>query len=240
MYSKKLKTHGLANWIGGAAYNFRQTTAGEGYTEDVKKLLKEAQMQPKELYTGKQVHGKHVAYCDGENGEPFVIGRQFTETDGLLTDKPGIALLVKFADCTPIVLFDPKTKVQAIVHSGWRGTAAKISHEALRKMEKEHGVQKEDIIAYVGPSIGQTQYEVGPEVYQEFTAQADRGLYFKVKGEKYLLDMGQANYQLLIDAGIHPKNIEVESAKTFGNDKLHSAREEGEKYGLNAMVTMII
>ncbi len=239
MYSKWLKQHGLANAIGGAAYNFRQATAGGALAEDVEKLLQQAAIQPKALYSGKQVHGKRIAYCDGENGEPFVIGRQFSDTDGLLTDKKDVALLIKFADCTPVVLFDPKTKVQAIVHSGWRSTVLKIPQMALREMVEAHEVKIEDVVAYVGPSIGQENYEVGPEVYEAFSGQKNRELYFKAQGEKYLLDMAQANYQLLLEAGLQPDQIEVEEAKTFGNDRLHSAREEGKAYSLNAMVTMI-
>lgn len=239
MYSKILKDHGLANWIGGADYNFRQATAGEEFVTDVKRLLEKAEIQPRALYSGQQSHGKNVAYCDGENGEPFVIGRQFSNTDGLLTDQEGIALLIKFADCTPVVLFDPKTKVQAIVHSGWRSTVEKISHVALRKMVDEYKVEIENIVAYVGPSIGLENYEVGPEVYESFEAHKSRDLYFEPKDRKYLLDMSLANYQLLIEAGIEPDQIEIETTKTYGTPTLHSAREEGKNYGLNAMVTMI-
>lgn len=239
MYSKRLHDHGLINWIGGAESNFRQATAGEEFASNVKRLLEQADMQPKELYSGHQTHGKHVAYCDGENGEPFIIGRQFQNTDGLLTDKADIALLIKFADCTPVVLFDPKTKVQAVVHSGWRSTVEKISHVALRKMIEEYNVKKEDVIAYVGPSIGVENYEVGPEVYEAFKEHTSRDLYFERKGEQYFLDMSLANYQLLIEAGIEPDQIDLETTKTYGTHSLHSAREEGKEYGLNAMVTMI-
>lgn len=239
MYSKLLKAHGLANFIGGAAFNFRQGKAPERYPADVKRLLEKAEIQPQELYSAKQVHGKAVAYCDGNAGEPFVVGRQIPNTDGLLTDKKEIALLIKFADCTPVVLFDPETKVQAIVHSGWRGTVAKISHVAINQMVNDHHAKRENILAYVGPSIAQEHYEVGPEVYEAFRKHTSRDLYFKPAGEKYLLDMALSNYQLLIEAGINPDHIEMETASTFGNGLLHSAREEGKEYGLNAMVTMI-
>lgn len=239
MHSKRLKEHGLNNWIGGSDYNFRQATAGENIVADIKRLLEQADIQPKQLYTGQQTHGKHVAYCDGENGEPFLIGRQFPNTDGLLTNQEGIALLIKFADCTPVVLYDPKTKVQAVVHSGWRSTVEKISHVALRKMVEEYNVNIRDVIAYVGPSIGIENYEVGSEVYEAFKDHKSRDLYFEHQDEKYLLDMSLANYQLLIEAGIEPDQIEMETTKTYGTPSLHSAREEGKEYGLNAMVTMI-
>lgn len=240
MHSKILQEHGLLNKIGGSDYNFRSATQKESIKEDVERLLKEASITgAREVYTAKQIHGKNVAYADGKLGDDFVIGRHFKDTDGLITDKPGVALLIKYADCTPIVLYDPVKKVQASVHSGWRSTVQKISHEALRQMEEDFGCKRENILAYLGPSIDQDHYEVGPEVYEAFEGEEDRALYFKPHGEKYLLSMSDANYQLLLKAGLRPENIEVNRQSTYTDDSLHSARQEGKDYQLNGIVTMI-
>ena len=240
MHSKRLKENGLLNKIGGSDYNFRSATAKDSIKVDVERLLAEAGMADVEtVYTGKQIHGKNVAYADGEMGEEFVVGRHFTDTDGLITDKPGVALLIKYADCTPVVLFDPVKNVQASVHSGWRSTVQKISHVAIDKMVNEFGCQKENILAYLGPSIDQENYEVGPEVYEAFDGEVDRDLYFRPHGEKYLLSMTDANYQLLLKAGIQPENIEVNTASTFTDEALHSARKEGKDYELNGIITML-
>ena len=240
MQSALLKKNGLLNKIGGSHYNFRSATAKDSIKSDVERLLEEAGMADAlTVYTTKQVHGNHVAYADGEMGEDFVIGRHFTNTDGLITDKPGVSLLIKYADCTPIVLFDPIKNVQASVHSGWRSTVQKISHVAIDKMVNEFGCQEENILAYLGPSIDQDNYEVGPEVYVAFEAEMDRDLYFKAYGEKYLLNMTEANYQLLLKAGIRPENIEVNNISTYTDEALHSARKEGKDYELNGIVTML-
>lgn len=242
MHSKRLKEHGLLNYIGGSDYNFRTATATkENIHSDFERLLKQANIKhPQEIYTGQQTHLTNIAYCDGENGEPFIIGRQFPETDGLLTNKENIAIVIKFADCTPIVLYDPVQKVQAIVHSGWRGTVGEISKAALRKMTTEFNSKLENILAYVGPSIDQENYEVGPEVYEAFLMNPDRDTFLEPKGEKFLMDMSLANKKLLLSAGILQENIEVETASTFTDETLHSARQEGKEYGLNAMVTCMI
>lgn len=240
MYSELLKNHGLVNLIGGKDYNFRSATAGAQFPEDVKRLLTQAEIEPETIYTGKQVHGTRVAYCDGKNGEAFTIGRHIQEADGLITEQADVALLIKFADCTPIVLFDPVNKVQANVHSGWRSTVLKISHEAIKQMVEDFGSNRADILAYVGPSIAQENYEVGSEVYEAFSHQVDRDLYFEPVGEKYLLDMSLANYQLLLEAGLSPHNIEVAIASTYIDNRLHSARQEGKDYSLNGIVTMIM
>ena len=240
MHSQLLKDHGLVNLIGGMTYNFRLSTTNELFKRDINRLLTQAEVEPKELYTATQVHGTKMAHCDGASGKPFVVGRHFEDTDGLLTNRVDIALLIKFADCTPIILLDPVKKVQASIHSGWRGTANRISCIAITKMIREFGSKKEDILAYVGPSIDQQNYEVGPEVYAAFSKQLDRELYFEQVGEKYLLDLSLANYQALINMGIPVHNIEVATTSTYTSPQLHSARKEGKSYGLNAIVTAIL
>lgn len=238
MYSKRLKEKGLLNSIGGKEFNFRMTNTEEALIKDYERLLKKAEIkEPTAIYSSRQTHSTNIAYADGTNGDSFIVGQRFEDTDGIITDKTNIALFIKFADCTPVVLFDPVQKVQAIVHSGWRGTVGEISKLALKKMTQEFGVKKENILAYLGPSIDQENYEVGPEVYDAFSMNPDRDQFFRPNGEKYLLDMLKANYHLLLQAGIPEENIEMESASTFTDDRLHSARQEGRNYGLNAMVT---
>lgn len=237
MYSKLLRENGLKNFIGGMGYNFRYDKAPETFKADAQRLLKEADIRSENVYTGRQTHQTNVAYCNGEMGEPFVIGHQFPDTDGLITDRAGVVLMIKFADCTPIVFYDPVKKVQAAVHSGWRSTVGKIAHVALNKMIDDFGSSKEDILSFVGPSIDQENYEVGPEVYEAFLDHPERDTFFKPKGDKYLLDMSKANYQLLREFGLKKENIEKSSLSTFTSEKLHSARQEGKDYALNAIVT---
>ncbi|HLR91872.1 MAG TPA: peptidoglycan editing factor PgeF [Atopostipes sp.] len=241
MHSKRLKEEGLLNVIGGKDFNFRATNTEEALIRDYKRLLEKAEItEPTALYSGHQTHSTNIAYADGTNGESYLFGKRFGDTDGLITDKRNIALVIKFADCTPVVLYDPVQKVQAIVHSGWRGTVGEISKLALQKMTEEFGAKKDNILAYLGPSIDQENYEVGGEVYDAFSMNPDRDRFFKSKGEKYVLDMLKANYHLLLQAGIPKENIEMESASTFTDDRLHSARQEGRDYALNAMVTCMI
>jgi len=196
-------------------------------------------IHPDEIYSGKQCHGNDVAYANGVSGEEFVFGRQFKDTDGLITDKEDVALLIKFADCTPIILFDPETKVHASVHSGWRGTVKQISVRAINKMIHDFDAKKENIIAFVGPSIDIDNYEVGPEVYDAFEDFEDRDSFFKPHGEKYLMSMTDANLSILRNAGIKEENIEVSRNSTFTDEGLHSSRQEGSSYQLNGMITML-
>jgi YfiH family protein len=91
--------------------------------------------------------------------------------DALITREPGVLLVVQTADCIPILLADPKRQVIAAIHSGWRGTVRRIAAKALGRMQMEFGTKPEDVIAALGPGIGQSCYEVGTEVAAEFHAQ---------------------------------------------------------------------
>ena len=89
----------------------------------------------------------------------------------LITREPGVMLVVQTADCVPILLADPKRRAIAAIHSGWRGTVRRIAAKALGHMQMEFGTKPEDVIAALGPGIGQSCYEVGTEVAGEFQAQ---------------------------------------------------------------------
>jgi polyphenol oxidase len=91
--------------------------------------------------------------------------------DALITREPGVLLVVQTADCVPILLADPKRRAIAAIHSGWRGTVRRIAAKALGRMQMEFGTRPEDVVAALGPGIGQPCYEVGTEVAAEFQAQ---------------------------------------------------------------------
>ena len=239
MHSELLLKHGLINRVAGSDYNFRYQTVGNNVTEDVNRLLNEMNVSPDAIYSGQQGHTAHIAYVDGKNGEDFAYGKTFKDTDGLITDKKNVALLIKYADCTPIVLFDPVQKVLASVHSGWRGTVEKIGKRAVDRMVEEFHCKKEDILAYVGPSIDQANYEVGKDVYDAFASFDNRNYFFEPKGEKFLLSMTDANLSVLLEAGLLEDHIEIERVSTYTDDRLHSARQEGPTYGLNGILTMM-
>lgn len=239
MNSKLLEEKGLLNYIAGSDYNFRHKIVGDAIAQDIQKAVDQLGQEATAIYTGTQVHGKQINYCDGISGKEFVAGRTFPDTDGLITDQAGLALVIKYADCTPIVIYDPVKKVQASLHSGWRGTVQRISQHAIQMMVEDYQSNIEDLVVFLGPSIDQANYEVGPEVYDAFESFPNRERFFKAHGDKYLLSMMEANYALLKEAGIQDSQIDKSLHSTYESDQLHSARKEKENYGLNAIVTMI-
>lgn len=167
----------------------------------------------------KQAHTDVITYVTS--------GGQIGESDALITDKPNIGLAISSADCTPIFIFDNKNKLIAGVHSGWRGTEKKILLKTVNILFKEFGSSPENIFVYIGPSISQKNYEVGPEVAELFNEK-----YTRQKGNKYLLDVNCANYDMIIDSGIPENNIENSKLCSFNmKNLLHSYRRDGIQSG---------
>ena len=90
--------------------------------------------------------------------------------DALFTREPGALLVVQTADCVPILLADTKRRAVAAIHSGWRGTVRRIAQKTIGRMQMEFGTKPADIVAAIGPAIGQCCYEVGADVAKEFDA----------------------------------------------------------------------
>ncbi len=103
-------------------------------------------------------------------GSAFPQGEQGPKGDALITLEPGVLLTIQTADCIPILLADTKRHAVAAIHAGWRGTAQRIAEKTLGRMQMEFGTRPQDVIAALGPGIGECCYEVGHEVVKEFTA----------------------------------------------------------------------
>lgn len=114
-----------------------------------------------------QVHSPDVVTVD----RPFEGDRP--RADGIVTATPGLAIAVVTADCGPILFADPKARVIAAAHAGWKGALDGVLENTVGAMETL-GARRDDIVAVLGPSISRHAYEVGPEFVERFTA-ADPG-----------------------------------------------------------------
>jgi YfiH family protein len=131
-------------------------------------------------------------------------GQVFTGYDILVTNEPGVPLLLRYADCTPVLIYDPRQRALAVVHSGWRGTMQGAGRAAVALLAAEFGSRPADMIAGVGPSIGPCCYEVGDEVADAARAaftDAD-GLLPHGKNGRRHLDLWAANERWLREAGV--------------------------------------
>jgi len=167
----------------------------------------------------------------------------FKDVDGLITNESGVALVTQYADCTPLLFCDPKKRVIATSHAGWRGTVKEIGRVTVEKMQSEFGCCPEDIIAAIGPCIKQCCYEVDTPVFNEFKRLSldMEKIFVQTDSEHYMLDLVEANRQILIKSGIKPENIDASDICTNCNsDKLHSHRaSNGERGNLAAIIELI-
>ena len=118
---------------------------------------------PESVYDVWQVHGVSVAIAEA----PRLPETPHLQADTILTNTPGITLLMRFADCVPIFLHDPVRKVVGISHAGWMGTVRGTVRMAVEAMQARFGSTPGDILAGIGPSIGPDHYEVGPDVVSQ-------------------------------------------------------------------------
>ncbi len=177
-------------------------------------------LNPGKVAIQKQIHSDIVTVIDSPE---LNVG----ESDAMVTNQKGIALAVSTADCAPVMIYDIENKVIAAVHSGWQGTLKQITLKTLEVMRERFGSQPENMAAYIGPSISQKNYEVGPEFKNMFDAK-----YLLTKNGKLYLDVKKANFDMLIKSGIKESHIQVSNMCSYAEkDILHSYRRDGKKSG---------
>lgn len=202
--------------------------------EDAKKLVLSDQIHETTIYQVKE---------DDRTGE--TIEKKLTGVDGLISDRE-VILATSYADCVPLLFFDPVQNVIAASHSGWRGTVGKIGAKTVQAFATLYGSRPEDIIAVIGPSICQNCYEVSEDVVLEFKKSYPEKQLSEIikpspeKEGKYHLDLWAANYFCLKDSGLLEKNIHVSGICTCEHSKLlYSHRASNGKRGnLNAFLAL--
>lgn len=135
--------------------------------------------------------------------------RDYPECDALVTNAPGVALMVFTADCTPILFHDPVTGAIGAAHAGWRGTASAIAAKVVEAMGREFGSKPEDIRAAIGPNIGQCHFETDADVPQALIAAfgSEAETYIQERNGKFFPDLKAINALALRRAGV--KYIEI-------------------------------
>lgn len=236
--------HGFSTRMGGVSKGYLGTmnlsfTRGdreENVRENFRRIADAIGFREEQLVFSAQVHETKIRKVAAANRGEGITKETAPGIDGLATDEADVPLYTSYADCVPLLFYDPQKKVVAMAHSGWRGTAARIGAKMVHFMEKEYGSRAENIIAAVGPSICRKCYEVSEDVAQAFR-EAFRPeqfpLLFDEKGQgKYQLDLWEANRIILTEAGILPEHLDVTDLCTCCNhDKLFSHRASHGKRG---------
>lgn len=180
-----------------------------------------------------QVHGSDVVCSES----PRALEAPHKNADAILSNSPEITLLMRFADCVPILLYDPVKRVMGMVHAGWLGTVKRITSLAVQKMHNHYGCRPEDILAGIGPSICVDHYEIGEDVaskVQETYGRSSNEIILKINGLSHL-DLWKANKITLEEAGVGV--VQVSGECTACNlDKWYSHRGENGATGRFAAI----
>lgn len=171
--------------------------------------------------------------------KPRKIGENHIQADAILTHKNNISILMLFADCVPILFYDPVKEVIAAAHAGWQGTFKKVAAETVMAMKDEFDCKAQDIIAAIGPSICVNHYQVGENVIDAARSAINNCNQVISKNNKgYHVDLQKSNQLILEEAGV--KHIEQAGICTMcHNQDWFSHRGENGKAGrFGAVITL--
>jgi polyphenol oxidase len=179
----------------------------------------------------RQVHGADL-YEPRRGSRMPAATIQWPQADIAVTRDPSFALVVKTADCVPILIADSRTGAVAAVHAGWKGTAAGAVITAVEALGAKYGTKSSDLVAAVGPSIGECCYEVGAELTPNFSRHSDAQRWFDTAGVKPRLNLWRATRDQLERAGVPAQRIHVSGLCTAEHPQLfHSYRRDGAHAG---------
>lgn len=171
-------------------------------------LAKALDFDASKLVLTRQTHSDIVrvvtaADCNG------LDHHQYPESDALVTNTPGVGLVIFTADCTPILFHDPVTGAVGAVHAGWRGTASGIVKKAVEAMANTYGCRAENICAAIGPNIGPCCFETDRDVPEAMLAAfGDDALPFiREKGQKFYVNLKELNALWLRRSGVSVVDI---------------------------------
>jgi YfiH family protein len=174
--------------------------------ENFRRLAQAAGIRASAFVTVSQVHGDRVLKAT-EPSPGDLPGAPQGEADALWTDRAGVAVGVKTADCVPILIGDPDSGRVAAVHSGWRGTELRIAARAVEALAAA-GSPPGRLLAAVGPAIQACCYEVSEDLGERFAR--DLGEEVVARGfTKPHLDLPRAVRRTLEQAGVPPERIDV-------------------------------
>lgn len=191
-----------------------------------------------------QVHGTEIRNLTTADLKRDPYEKAAFEADGIMTSIPGVALTVFSADCIPVLLYDPKRRVIAALHAGWRGTAAGIVTAAVEQMTAVYGADPADILAAIGPGIDQCCFETHEDVPNAMTAALSSDslpfLHLLDNG-KFSVDLKGINARRLELAGLDPAHIDLcRDCTCCQEEKYWSHRRQGTQRGSMASVIMLL
>lgn len=186
--------------------------AWENVLENYRILGNAIGFEPESLVLTHQTHTDVVVPVDESHRGAGLFAPELFDSDALITNTPGLGLVVFSADCTPILFHDPVTGAIGAAHAGWRGTAAGIAEKTVQAMVRNYGCKPEDICVAIGPNIKQCCFQTDQDVPQAMLQALgeDAREYISQKGNKYYVNLTAMNTLFLRRAGVRSIDISQE------------------------------
>jgi YfiH family protein len=191
---------------------------------------------PESIFDVWQIHSADVVCARA----PRPAGESYRQADIILTDRPNVTLFMRFADCVPILLHDPRKGVVGLAHAGWMGTLRDVAKATVEAMEKNYGSNPADIIAGIGPSIGPDHYEIGADVIlQVMQKHADEAeLVLKSHHGKIHFNLWEANRLSLERVGVGQIEVSGICTACHTEDWFSHRAEKGRTGRFGALISL--
>lgn len=206
--------------------NFNMGLHACNSTEDVienrKTFANDFNIDLNQCVFAKQTHSDHLVKVTKEDLGKGAFDQEsaIDDTDALYTKEKGICIGVFHADCVPILMADPITGLVCAIHAGWQGTVKEITRKTIAYLKENENVNPEHLKVYIGSSITQTNFEVGPEVIEKIknmSFDTRSTYYFNENKNKGYVDNKELNRLQCIHEGVLMKNITVDKNCTYAN-----------------------
>ncbi len=192
--------------------------------------------KPESVFDVWQVHSADVVCARA----PRPLDEAYRQADIILTDRPEVTLFMRFADCVPIFVYDPRKAVVGVAHAGWMGTLRDVAMKTVQTMQKQYDSNPADIIACIGPSIGPDHYEVGADVIlqvmQKFGDESEQVLLSN--NGKIHFDLWKTNKLLLERAGVGKIEVSGICTACHTEDWYSHRAEKGRTGRFGALISL--
>ena len=192
--------------------------------------------EPDTMFDVWQVHSADVVCARA----PRPVDESYRQADIILTDRPDVTLFMRFADCVPLLLHDPRKEVIGLAHAGWMGTLRDVARTAVEAMKKNYGSNPADLIAGIGPSIGPDHYEIGADVILQVMQKNgdETELFLKSHHGKIHFNLWEANRLALERAGVGQIEVAGICTACHTDDWFSHRAEKGRTGRFGALISL--
>ncbi len=212
--------------------------------ESVNKVCKEFKIDRSKIIQARQMHTDIVQKVDNCT-ENIIDG-----VDGFCTNRKNIATIITFADCMPVMIYDPVNNVYANIHSGWKGVCNKIALKGIEKIKENYDCKTNNLIVCIGPNISKESFLVNDDVVKIYNnifgvyinkyPIISETEYINKKGKQYKIDNNLLMELMLKDVGVLEKNIfNCDICTVLDSKEFHSRRAEGPMFENNGNIMML-